>query len=59
MRLALIIGILLTVFGVAALGYQSFTFFTQEKVVDVGFFEITASRPHTIYLNPIDRKSVV
>lgn len=47
------IGILLIVFGVIALAVPSITFFTQERVADVGFFHIDVSRPHTIIINPV------
>lgn len=48
-----IIGVLLVVFGVIALAVPSITFFTTERVADVGFFAIDVSRPHTIFFNPI------
>jgi uncharacterized membrane protein HdeD (DUF308 family) len=48
-----IIGILLVVVGVIALAVPSFTFFTTERVADVGFFTIDVSKPHTIFFNPI------
>jgi hypothetical protein len=47
------IGLLLIVLGVIALAVPSITFFTQERVADVGFFQIDVSRPHTIIINPI------
>jgi UDP-N-acetylmuramyl pentapeptide phosphotransferase/UDP-N-acetylglucosamine-1-phosphate transferase len=47
------IGILLLVLGAVALAVPSFTYFTTERVVDVGFFKIDVSRPHTIIINPI------
>jgi hypothetical protein len=53
MRLFVIIGLILVVLGIAALAVPSFTFFTTERVADVGFFSIDVSRPHTIVLNPI------
>ncbi len=48
-----IIGLLLVVLGVIALAVPSFTFFTTERVADVGFFAIDVSKPHTIFFNPI------
>lgn len=49
----LIIGLILVVLGIAALTVPSFTFFTRERVANVGFFTIDMSRPHTIVFNPI------
>jgi hypothetical protein len=43
---------LLIVLGVIALLVPSVTFFTQERVADIGFFHIDVQRPHTIVLNP-------
>ena len=48
-----LIGIILIVLGVIALAVPSITYFTQERVADVGFFQIDVSRPHTIIINPL------
>lgn len=48
-----IIGLLLIVLGIIALVVPTFTFFTTERVADVGFFTIDISKPHTIVFNPI------
>ena len=48
-----LIGLILAVLGLVALAVPSFTFFTTERVADVGFFKIDLSRPHTIVFNPI------
>lgn len=48
-----VIGLILAVLGLVALAVPSFTFFTSERVADVGFFKIDISRPHTIVFNPI------
>ena len=53
MKMLVMVGLLLVVLGFAALAIPSFTFFTTERVADVGFFTIDVSRPHTIVLNPI------
>jgi hypothetical protein len=53
MRPLVVIGFILLVLGIAALAIPSFTFFTTERVADVGFFTIDMSRPHTIVFNPI------
>jgi len=48
-----VIGLILLVLGIVALVVPSITFFTTERVADVGFFKIDVSKPHTIVLNPI------
>lgn len=53
MRALAVFGVLLIVFGIAALAFQGFTFFTQERVVDAGPFKIDWQKPHTIILHPI------
>jgi hypothetical protein len=53
MRPLVMIGLILVVLGIVALAVPSFTFFTTERVADVGFFKIDISRPHTIVFNPI------
>ncbi len=47
-----VIGLILVVVGIIALAVPSITYFTTERVADVGFFRIEISRPHTIVLNP-------
>ncbi len=53
MRPLAVVGVLLIVLGVVALAVPSITFFTQERVVDTGFFHIDWQKPHTIFLNPM------
>jgi len=53
MQKLMVIGLILLVLGVVALAIPSFTYFTTERVADVGFFKIDISRPHTIAFNPI------
>jgi len=53
MQPLVVIGLILVVLGIVALAVPSFTFFTTERVADVGFFTIDMSRPHTIVFNPI------
>jgi hypothetical protein len=53
MKMLIVIGLILVVLGVIALAVPSFTYFTTERVADVGFFKIDISRPHTIVFNPI------
>ena len=52
MRLLAIIGVLLILFGIVALGFQGITFFTTERVVEAGPFHIDVQRPHTIVFHP-------
>jgi hypothetical protein len=53
MRPLVVIGLILVVLGIVALAVPSFTFFTTDRVADVGFFKIDVSRPHTIVFNPL------
>jgi len=53
MRPLIMIGLILVVLGIVALVIPTFTFFTTERVADVGFLKIDISRPHTIVFNPI------
>ena len=47
-----LLSIILIVLGIICVAVPSFTFFTQERAVDAGFFHIDDSKPHTIFLNP-------
>jgi uncharacterized membrane protein HdeD (DUF308 family) len=53
MRTLMIIGVLLIVFGIAALVFQGFTYYTTDRVVDAGPFKVDVQKPHTIILHPI------
>jgi hypothetical protein len=53
MRPLLILGLLLIILGIVALVVPGITYFTTERVADVGFFRIEVSKPHTIIFNPI------
>jgi hypothetical protein len=53
MRLLAIVGVVLIVFGIVVLGFQTITYFTVERVVDAGPFHIDVQRPHTIVFNPV------
>jgi hypothetical protein len=48
-----ILGVLLVVFGLAALAYQGFSYTTSEKVVDLGPLEVEKEETKTIPLPPI------
>jgi hypothetical protein len=53
MRAITIIGIVLIVIGVVALGYQGITYTTREKVLEVGPVEVRAESQKTIPLPPL------
>jgi hypothetical protein len=53
MRALAIIGVLLIILGIGALGFQSITYFTMERVVDAGPLQIDVQRPHTFVFNPV------
>jgi hypothetical protein len=44
--ISILIGLLLTIF-------TAFTFFTKEKVVDIGKVEITKNKPHDLKWSPL------
>lgn len=48
-----IIGIILILLGVVALGYQGFTYTQREKVAQIGSLQITADTEKTVYLPPV------
>ena len=48
-----ILGVLLIVFGLAALAYQGFTYTSSEKVVDLGPLEVQKEETKTVPLPPI------
>ena len=53
MRILAIIGVLFIAFGIFALGFQTVTYFTEERVVNAGPFHIDVQRPHTIVFHPV------
>lgn len=46
-------GIITILVGLALTIFTAFTFFTKEKVVDIGTVEITRNKPHQLYWSPI------
>jgi uncharacterized membrane protein HdeD (DUF308 family) len=52
MRILAFVAVLLIVFGIVALGFQSFTYFTVEHVVDAGPSHVDVQKPHTIVFHP-------
>lgn len=53
MRTTTLIGILLIVTGVVALGYQGITYTTSEDAVNLGPLKVTEEKTRTIPLPPI------
>ena len=53
MKPAAIVGVLLIVFGLAALAYQGITYTSRETVVDLGPIHATAERQKTLRLPPV------
>ena len=48
-----ILGVVLIVFGLAALAYQGITYTTKETVIDLGPLHATADREKTLRLPPV------
>jgi hypothetical protein len=46
-------GLALIIIGVALTIFTAFTFFTREKIVDIGSLKITANKPHRIAWSPV------
>jgi hypothetical protein len=46
-------GLVLVVLGIVGLVIPTFTFFTTDRLADVGFINIDLSTPHTVVINPI------
>jgi hypothetical protein len=53
MKSSMLLGIILVIVGVIALGYQGITYTTQKKVVDLGPIHATKEEHHTIPLPPV------
>jgi len=53
MKTPAIIGILLIVIGIASFAYQSFSYTTTEKAIDLGPIQVTTEKQHTIPLPPV------
>ncbi len=53
MRPNVILAILLIAAGISAFVYQSFTYKTREKVIDLGAVQVTADRTKTIPIPPL------
>jgi hypothetical protein len=46
-------GIIIVIFGLALTIFTAITFFTREKVVDIGSLKITANKPHHLSWSPL------
>jgi hypothetical protein len=46
-------GIIILILGLLLTIITAFTFFTREKVVDIGSLKITASKPHHLSWSPL------
>lgn len=46
-------GIFILILGLALTIFTAITFFTKEKVVDLGKLEITANKPHRLNWSPL------
>jgi hypothetical protein len=46
-------GILIIILGFALTIFTAFTFFTKEKVVDIGKIEISRDKPHDLKWSPL------
>jgi hypothetical protein len=53
MKASMIVGILLIVLGIVALGYEGITYTTREKVVDIGPLKASVEKKKTIPLSPL------
>ena len=46
-------GIVLLILGLVLTVYTSFTFFTKEKVLDIGEIKVTRDEPHSFNWSPL------
>lgn len=53
------VGIIIIVIGIALTIFTAFTYFTKEKVVDLGKIEITANKPHSVNWSPLIGVAVI
>ena len=47
------VGIIIIVIGLALTIFTAITYFTKEKIVDIGKIEITANKPHHLSWSPL------
>ena len=48
-----VLGVVLIVFGLAALAYQGITYTSKETIIDIGPLHATADREKTVRLPPV------
>lgn len=48
-----IVGIVLIIFGIVSLGYESISYTKQEKIAEFGNIQVTADTQKTVYVPPI------
>jgi hypothetical protein len=53
MKASMIVGIVLIVIGVVALGYEGISYTTREKVIDIGPLQASVEKRKTIPLSPV------
>ena len=53
MKTTLILGVALIVIGAALLGYDHYSYTTNETILQIGSLTATAERTHTVSLPPI------
>jgi hypothetical protein len=52
MKASMVVGIILIIIGVIALGYEGISYTTREKVVDIGPLQASVEKKKTIPLSP-------
>ncbi len=53
MKASMVVGIILIVLGVVALGYEGISYTTREKVIDIGPLQASVEKKKTIPLSPV------
>ena len=53
MKTSMIVGIILIVLGVVALGYEGISYTTREKVIDIGPLQASVEKKKTVPLSPV------
>ena len=53
MKTTFILGVVLIVIGAAVLGYDHYSYTTQENILQIGPITATAERTHTVSMPPI------
>jgi hypothetical protein len=48
-----VVAIIVIILGISLTVFTAFTYFTKEKVVDIGQLHVTREQPHYIYWSPI------